>query len=161
MNKKLFVTVLMAFSLSFFLSAQNVKTELLGYISKEITKFGDIERKASEAYTSVTGDNYKDDNTTYTTITKTVIPTYSKMIDKLKAISTSLKTKEMQALNDIYLTAAKIQLNAFNMVASGIKEGNKDVVLLANKKHERVNRILNEWEGELTELCQYYGVPLD
>ena len=160
MNKKLFVTVLMAFSLSFFLSAQNVKTELLDYINKGIAKFGDLERNALSAYESVTGNNYKDDNTMCTAMTKTVIPTYSKMIDKLKALSTSLKTKEMQALNDIYLVAAKVQLNAFNMITIGIKENNKDVVLLANKKLERARRMLDEWQGELDELCQYYGIVI-
>ena len=160
MNKKLFFTALLACSLNFLLCAQNVREELLNYINKGLPKVGKLEHEALSAYGAVTGDNYQDDNTTYNAITKTVIPTYLNMIDKLKSLSKSLKTEEIHALNEIYVAGAKIQLNAFNMIIEGLKKGDTNIVQLANKKLERARRLLEEWSDEMSELCQYYNIVI-
>ena len=158
MNKKLFFTVLLACSLNFLGFSQNVQDELLNYINKGLPKVGELEQKALDSYASVTGTNYKDDNTTYNTMVNTVIPTYSSMIKKLKALSTSLKTTEVQTFNELYLVAAKIQLSGFNIFVEGLEKGDISIVQLANKKLERARKLMDEWSNEMDELCNYYGV---
>ena len=52
----------------------SVQQDLLNYINVELTKVTPLETEAMEYYESVTGENYKDDLTTYNVLKDKVIP---------------------------------------------------------------------------------------
>ncbi len=164
MNRKIVFITLLTFLFNFLLSAQeptNVQNELLRYINQDLADVAGLEKEALDAYASVTGENFTDDVAMYETMTNTVLPVYATMTSKLEVISASLDTNEIEALNAIYIAAAKIQFNGFNMITEGVKKGDTNMVLLANKKLDRARRLISEWRIELQELCEQYGVKLN
>ncbi len=163
MNKKFILISVMSLLFNFFVFSEeiNIQEELLNYINKDLKSIATLEATAIDAYSSVTGANFKDDKTMYDAMVQIVIPNYALMNEKLEIISLSLKAKEVKALNDIYVAAANIQNNAFNLILVGLEKGDTNIVLIANRKLDRARRLLSEWKQELYELCEQYGVTLN
>lgn len=143
------------------LSCSNpVQRELLDYVNKDLPKIVNQELVATASYESVTGSNYRDDQTTYLVIRDNVIPNYKKFIEDLEAISTTLKTAEVRKLHESYIEAANTNYSAFSLFLSALEQGDYTLMSQTNEKLDKGRKLIRDWKAELNNLCDKNGVKL-
>lgn len=135
-----------------------VPQDLLNYINVELTKVTPLETEAMEYYESVTGENYKDDLTTYNVLKDKVIPTYNNFREKLKNIKPS--TEEVKNFHKTYIETAEMYYQAFTMLLSALEKKDEAVLKSANKNFEQAREAAKNLHDSLKKLCQKYGLKL-
>lgn len=156
--KKILISL---FSVLFLLTAcgNPVQDDLLSYINDDIQPLADLEIEAMEAYDSVTGANYTDDDTTYNTLVDEVIPKYSELIDELEAIMP--ETDEVSKLHDQYIDAANIQHSAFVTILDALEKGDTGLITEANEKLAEARKGIRAYQQNLKKLAKENNVELD
>lgn len=145
----------------FIISCSNpVQEELLNYINNELPKISELENKVVTDYASVTGDNYKDDYTTYTTIKDNIIPTYKKYIEDLEKISKLLKTTEVRNLHESCIEASNTTYSGLVLLLSALENRDYSQISQANEKIDKGRKLIREWETELQILCKKNNVVI-
>ncbi len=157
--KKIFFILPM---LLLFINAKNpVTDDLLSYINTELPKVAKYEEAAIDAYDSVSGDNYTDDDDMYEALIDVVLPNYRKLVNGIEAITIKLKTKQVRKLNEKYVEAANTQLNAFTLLEIMLRTQNGDRMVEYNERLDKGRRLIREWQIELNDLCEKNGVELN
>jgi len=153
-------TLLSLLTMSLFIScAVSVQDDLLNYINVEMPKLADLESKATDAYASVSGENYQNDSIMYFTIQQNVIPPYEEFNSIIKTIKPS--TPEVQAMHNEYVEAAKDQLEAFQLVLEAIEKQDAEIITKANEDLDKAKQLLIYWRKDLDEACKKYDVALN
>lgn len=140
-------------------SKDPIREDLINYINNELLPIANLEKEAAEAYESVTGSNYKDDIQLYNTVNEVVIPKYREFVEKLEAIQP--KTEEIRKLHELYIEAANIQFNAFNLILSAVENQDRNLVVQANEKLEQGRKLLREFNYQLEELAKKHNVEFE
>jgi len=97
-----------------------LQKELLKYNNEDWPEAAKLEKKALDSYSSVTGANYKDDETMYAVITKEVLPTYKAFIEKLESISKNLTEEKVIKLNEECIKITKQQYLGFETIVEAL-----------------------------------------
>ena len=148
------------FSCMFFLiiSCSNpTQDELLSYVNTEIPKIAKLEADTISSYENVTGENYKDDMTMYTTLRDEVIPNYRSFVKELESISNNLKTPEVQKLHETYIEAANMQYSGLLIM---LKQ-DYSLVNQANEKLDKGRKLVRQWQIDLKVLTEKNNVKLN
>ena len=135
-------------------SSNPIRDELLTYVNVELPKIADLETSAVNSYSSVTGSNYKDDETTYKAVRDDVLPKYKEFRDKLEAISIKLKTTEVRKLNESYIDAANTQLSAFSILLAAIDKQDLTLISQANEKLDKGRKLMRVTLNEFSVLAE-------
>ncbi|MDR2733386.1 MAG: hypothetical protein LBC99_01935 [Spirochaetota bacterium] len=133
------------------------KDDLSNYI-KELRKVVKAESLAMNAYASVSGSNYTDDETVYEALTETIIPASRDYLNKLEAITVRLQTKEIRALNEKAIEAVTLQNNAFVLLMDILEEQDRSRVVDFNERLDKARRLGREWQTEVQDLCKKNGI---
>ena len=152
------------FSCMFFLiiSCSNpTQDELLSYVNTEIPKIAKLEADTISSYENVTGENYKDDMTMYTTLRDEVIPNYRSFVKELESISNNLKTPEVQKLHETYIEAANTQYSAFFIMLTAVEKQDYSLVNQANEKLDKGRKLVRQWQIDLKVLTEKNNVKLN
>ena len=152
------------FSCMFFLiiSCSNpTQDELLSYVNTEMPKIAKLEADAISSYENVTGGNYKDDMTMYTTLRDEVIPNYRSFVKELESISNNLKTPEVQKLHETYIEAANTQYSAFFIMLTAVEKQDYSLVNQANEKLDKGRKLVRQWQIDLKVLTEKNNVKLN
>ncbi|MDZ5471331.1 hypothetical protein SM124_06180 [Bacillus sp. 31A1R] len=136
-----------------------VQDDLLNYINEEIQPLADLETKAMDAYDSVTGANYTDDQTTYNTIKDEVVPTYRDFIDKLEAIKP--ETEEVSKLHEQYIDAANMQHSAFIIILDALEKADTGLITEANDKLAEARKGIRSYQKDLEKLAEENNVEFE
>ena len=116
--------------------------DLMNYQS-EIKKISPLEIEAIEAYSNVTGPNFRDDFTFKNILNSKVIPTYSDFVDKLGRIIP--QTFELKNIHQNYVEGANLQLEAFKIMTKGIEKEDRSLINTANEKLNQGKRQMRQW----------------
>lgn len=138
------------------LGKTSIKKDLTNYIKEELPTVFKLETDAINSYASVSGANYSDDQTMYKTMKETVIPTYKRFVDKLDKINP--KTKQVNDAHEIYVTAAKTQLKAFNEILTALENQDVDLITQANTKLSSAKDGIMDFKDKISDLCNEYDV---
>ncbi|MFJ8266681.1 hypothetical protein [Peribacillus asahii] len=136
-----------------------VQEDLLNYVNKELKQAGELENTALDAYDSVTGQNYKDDQTMYDVISLTVIPTYRDFITELEDVKA--ETEEVRKLHEQYIEAANIQQDAFNLILTALENQSHEKMSEANAKLAEARKILRDYNKGIEDLAKEHDVELN
>jgi hypothetical protein len=110
-------------------------------------------------YASVTGTNYKNDQTTYEALRDYVIPLYERFIRPLRALHP--EAQEVRDLNRIYIEGTESLLDGFKVVMIAIETKDRSLIRPANEYSEK-GRIENEkWRSELIALGGEHDVKFE
>jgi hypothetical protein len=154
----------MIFALCFFWilagCSNPVKEDLLNYLNNELPKVAEAESIAVEAWGSVSGANYTDNDEMYDALVEDIIPSYRDFLHGVEGITVRLKTKEVRALNEKYIEAATTQNNAFVLLMNML-ETEEGSILDFNERLDKARRLIREWQIELQDLCKKNGVPFN
>ena len=82
--------------------------DLVKYVNQDILDIAQLEQKALESYSSVTGKNYTTNARIYKALKDDVIPHYRHFVDLLRDINP--KTQEVRELHGIYIRGHRIPL---------------------------------------------------
>jgi len=149
---------LLLISLSLAWGNGSVQQDLLNYINVELSKVTPLEKEAIKHYESVTGENYKDDLTTYTVLRDKVIPIYNDFQEKLKSIKPH--TEEVKNLHKTYIKTANLYYKAFTMMLLALEKKDEAALKSANKDFEQAREAARNLQDSLKKLCQKYGLKL-
>ncbi len=136
-----------------------LQIDMMNYVTLELKKTNQFARGVDEAYNGVIGDNYTDDTTMHQVIKTTVIPTSEKLIETAESIVP--KTKEVQDIHDIYLTAMKTKHSAYTMMAKALETQNSELIEPANELIDLSITQMNDFDTALTELGNKHDVRFD
>jgi hypothetical protein len=137
-------------------ATDKVAMDLTNYLNQGVLNVAELEEKSLAHYASVTGSNYKNDQTTYEALRDYVIPLYRRFIRGLRALQP--ETQEVRDLNRIYIDGADSLLEGFKLILLAIETQDSSLIRPANEYLEK-GRLENErWRKELIALAGKHGV---
>jgi hypothetical protein len=137
-------------------ATDKVALDLTNYLNQGVLNIAELEEKSLARYASVTGNNYKDDQTTYEALRDYVIPLYKRFIRGLRALQP--ETQEVRDLNRIYIDGADSLYEGFKLILLAIETKDGSLIRPANDYLEK-GRLENErWRKELIALAGEHGV---
>jgi len=132
---------------------------LVNYINEDVKPLASLEAEAVRAYEGATGDNYTDDETLYNKLDKEVIPKYSKLIKKVKAIKVS--DSEIKKIHQEYIDSAEKQYSAFEMFKEALEKQDASIVTEANKKLSEGKEGLDQYNKDLKALADERNIDFE
>ena len=127
--------------------------EFLEYMNgdarKEVT---DLEKKAKESYSSVSGDNYKDDQTMFDELSKNTTDLVKQTVDKATSLGEKLEGEELKKVHEMYVTALKDLQSGIEQLVKGVENGDADIVSQANEVLGKSNEEETKYMEELKKL---------
>ena len=141
-------------------ATDKVALDLTNYLNQGVLNIAELEQKSLARYASVTGSNYKNDQTVYEALRDYVIPLCKRFIRGLRALQP--ETEEVRSLNRIYIDGTESLLEGFKLVMLAIETQDASLIRPANENLEK-GRLENErWRNELIALAGKHGVnPLE
>ena len=137
-------------------ATDKVAVDLTNYLNQGVMGIAELEQKSLAHYASVTGSNYKNDQTTYEALRDYVIPLYKRFIRGLRALQP--ETEEVRNLNRIYIDGAESLLEGFKLVMLAIETQDASLIRPANEYLQK-GRLENEkWRKELIALAGKHEV---
>jgi hypothetical protein len=153
------IALIFALALAFLSSGcatDKVALDLTNYLNQGVLNIAELEEKSLAHYASVTGTNYKNDQTTYEALRDYVIPLYKRFIRGLRALQP--ETQEVRDLNRIYIDGADSLLEGFKLILLAIETQDSSLIRPANDYLEK-GRLENErWRKELIALAGKHDV---
>lgn len=147
--------------LSLFLVAcgnDPVQQDLMTYVNTDMQKIDRMESVATEAYASVSGENYSSDKIMYNVMTTKVIPNYTEFLQKLKAVKP--KTKEVQDVHSLWVQGAELQMKGFSMIVTALEKQDADLIQQANGILTTGGEKIVEFRTKLNELAKVHQVTI-
>jgi hypothetical protein len=135
-----------------------VKDDLLNYVNKEMKTAYKLETKAITAYESVSGGNYKDDQTMYDALNNEVIPNYNEFIKELDSVT--IETDELKKLHETYIKGAEIQYNAFLKIRQALEKQDPAMIQEANDMLSQARKHIRDYSNGLHKLAKDHDVKL-
>lgn len=136
-------------------SADPVQEDLLNYWNNEIVPLDAEEKKILDAYDSVTGDNYTNDEDLMNVLEDITLE-YKTLTEKIENIQA--KTSEVKSLHELYIAASNNQYNAFLQIAAAIEQQDANLVTEANEKLDAARKSMRDFENKLAELQEKHDV---
>jgi hypothetical protein len=159
---KLFtVSAMICLNLGLISCSNQVEEELRNYVLMDLPKLAKQESTAINFYNSATGDNYKNDQTSYLLIRDSVIPLFKDYTVKLEEISNNLKTEEVRKVHESYIEAANVEFSAFLNVLTAIEQQDYSRMAEANDKISKSRKIIRDCSSELKILCEKHNIKLN
>ena len=134
--------------------------ELLKYSSEIITKLEPIEDAFNNSYKSVTGENYINDETTYTEFTENTVVLARNLSDKALEFADEINDEEILETHRIYINYASHQLNAIIMMISAIENKDREMVSTANEKLNEANNYALDYKAKIKALAKKYDLEI-
>ena len=158
-GKRKIITLIFALALACIgagCATDKVAVDLTNYLNQGVLNIAELEEKSLAGYASVTGSNFKNDQTTYEALRDHVIPLYRRFIRGLRALQP--ETEEVRNLNRVYIDGADSLLEGFKLILLAIEKQDSSLIRPANDYLEK-GRLENErWRKELIALAGKHGV---
>jgi hypothetical protein len=157
--KKLTLSLISIFTFAILLTgcfSNPIQKDLLSYINDDIAPLASVEDKIFTDYDSVTGQNYKDDPTTFAMLMDTIIPAYNELSDKVLKIQP--ETPEVRELHDMYIKLTGIQKSAFVGLADAIEKQDIGLVNESNAKLDEANKLARDYQMKLQDMAKEYNI---
>lgn len=137
------------------------KDELLDYVNGDARKeLTELEKKAKESYSSVSGDNYKDDQTMLDELSKNTSDLLKQTVDKATSIGGKLEGEQLKKVHEMYVTALKDLQSGVDELVQALENGDADLASKANETIGKANEGETKYIEELKKLGEDLGVEV-
>jgi hypothetical protein len=133
-----------------------VQDDLINYINNQVPKIVPLEAEIMDEYSSVTGENYKDDPTMLKVL-QTLRPKCRRMLTILEEEITP-KTAEVRKIHELYIDAYNNYYNAFLLIELAIEKADPAIIVKANEKLDKARKLQRDWLSDLNELKRKHNV---
>lgn len=135
--------------------------ELLEYINgdarKEVTE---LETKAKASYSSVSGDNYKDDETMLQEFSTNTADLAKQVVDKATALGEKLEGEGLKKVHEVYVNSLKNFQSGVDQIIKALKDGDTDLASQGSDMIGKANEETSSYEEKLKKLAEDLDVEL-
>lgn len=135
-----------------------VQSDLLNYVNNELSKLQKTESDISNKINGVIGTNYKNDEITYETLDKEIIPKYKKFLGQVEGVEP--KTPEVKQVHELYIDSVHQEYNALVQLMSAIENNDSNLTVESNEKINLSAKKSREFTSKLTELASKHGIEM-
>lgn len=135
--------------------------ELLEYINGDARKeVAELEAKAKDSFLSVSGDNYKDDETMLQEFSTNTADLAKQVVDKAAALGEKLEGEELKKVHEVYVNSLKNFQSGVDQTVKALKDGDTDLASQAADMISKANEEASNYEGKLKKLAEDLDVEL-
>lgn len=138
------------------------QNELVDYMNgdarEEVIK---LEKKAKESYASVTGDNYKDDQTTFDELNANVTDSLKQAVDKATAMEKEIEGEKLKKVHKLYVDALKDLQSGVDQFIEALESGDADQMTQVNETLSKSNEESAKYMEELKKLAKELDVEVE
>lgn len=136
--------------------------EFLDYVNGDARKeVAELEKKVKESYASVTGENYKDDQTTLEELSTNAVEPLKEAIDKATALGKKLEGEKVKKVHEQYVTALKDLQSGINQFIEALESGDADKMTQVNETIGKANEEAAKYMEELKKLGKELDVEVE
>ena len=128
-----------------------------GNAKKEITE---LESKAKDSYASVTGDNYKDDETMLQELCTNTAVFAKQTVDKATALGETLEGEQLKKVHEICVNSLKDFQSVVEKLIQALESGNAERLNQINDTLDKANQEGTRYQEELKKLAEELGVEI-
>lgn len=129
-----------------------------GNAKKEITE---TESKAKDSYASVTGNNYKDDETMLQELRTNTAVLAKQTVDKAIALRETLEGEQLKKTHEICVNSLKEFQSGVDQLIQALESGNSEQLNQINDTLDKANQEGTRYQEELKKLAEELGVELE
>jgi murein tripeptide amidase MpaA len=141
------------------LSTKEKQKVIIDYINKDIKKVSDLETEAYQSLSSVSGENFTDDNTMLAEIDNKALPAYEHAVKEAKNLKP--KIKELEAPTQQIVKTTETFLEALRLQKEALEKQDKQLMEEANKKMLEHQSLLEKYHAEMGKLAKKYDVDYE
>lgn len=136
--------------------------ELLDYVNGDARKeVIELEKKAKQSYSGVTGDNYKDDNTTLQEFSTNTSDLAKQAVDKAASMGKKLEGEKLKKVHELYVASLKDFQSGVDQFIQALENGDADMMNQVNETISRANEESSNCQKELKKLAEELDVEVE
>lgn len=129
---------------------------IVRFVNEQSKKISDLEVAAFDSLSSVSGENYTDDETLYKELINTTIPTYEKAVNEAKKVEPEIK--ELQKTAEIMVLATETFYEALILEKEALEKQDKKLIQQSNLQMKEYQSLIEKYHQELNEISKKYNV---
>lgn len=129
-----------------------------GAAKKEVKE---LESKAKDSYASVTGDNYKDDETMLEELRTNTANLAKQTVDKAVALGKTLEGEQLKKVHGMCVDSLKDFQSGVDQLIQAMESGDTDQLTQVNDLLDKANEKGTQYQKELEKLAEELGVELE
>jgi hypothetical protein len=133
-----------------------IPRDLAVYINRDVDGIAGLEEAGLKRYAELTGENYVSDQALHQALELQVIPVYTRFSHLADEIEP--QTEPVRQLHSLYRQAATLRLQGFRMILLAIDTQDSVLVRQANRKLERAQLLITQWQARLDRMTGQYGL---
>ncbi|CAM3825782.1 hypothetical protein [Mesobacillus zeae] len=138
------------------LSKKEKQKIILQFVNEKTKKVSDYEEAAFKSLSSVSGENFTNDQTLHTELVNNTLPAYKKALEEAKGITPGLSelekpTKQMVKATEIFYEALQLEKKALEKQDSGLIEQ-------SNVKMTEYQKLIEEYHSQMQKIAKEYNV---
>lgn len=136
--------------------------EFLDYVNGDARQeVIDLEKKAKDSYTSVSGDNYKDDQTMLDELSTNALDFTKQAVEKATAMEKDLKEESVKKVHALYVSSLKDLQSGIEQLTQALENSDSDQASKANETLGKANDESAKYQEELNKLAKELDVKLE
>lgn len=136
--------------------------ELLEYLNgdarKEVTE---LEKKMKDSYASVTGENYKDDQTALQEFTSNTVDLAKQTLDKATALGGTIEGEELKKAHELYVACIKDFQSGLDQFVQALENGDSEQMTQVNETLGKANEENTQYMDAIKKLADDLGVEVE
>ena len=129
---------------------------LIDYINNDMAEINELEIEMLESYKSVIGDNYIDDETTYTELNTVTLPLCRELNGKATDIQPD--DREIAEAHRLYRNYTAKMMNAFNTMLDALEKQDRSIITQANDMIIEAEDLYAQYEQKILDLAEERNV---
>lgn len=129
-----------------------------GNAKKEVTE---LESKAKDSYASVTGDNYKDDETMLQELSTNTAELAKQTVDKATALGETLEGEQLKKVHEMCVNSLKDFQSGVDQLIKALEDGDAEQAAQVNDTMTKANEEGTQYQEELKKLADELGVEVE
>ncbi|XQY91657.1 hypothetical protein ACNRWW_19545 [Metabacillus sp. HB246100] len=130
--------------------------QILDFVNIDINQISSHETKANEILTTVSGENFTNDQELYTVLTSQVIPEFEKAMAKAEELEVTVE--ELEPIKKKVVDALDIYYEALLLEKEALEKTDEVLIEQSNAKVEEYMEAMDEYHKEMEEITNKYGI---
>lgn len=136
------------------------QNELLKYSDYMTSNIKPIEDEFYKSFTSVTGNNYSNDASTYNELTTKTAVLAQTLFDRTNEIFNEINDEEILKVHKLYVNFASTRLTAIKLMISAVENNNISLINSANEKMDEANNYNLDYKINIKSLEKKYSLDI-
>ena len=157
--KIMMVTVMMVLCMT---GCGKEQDEFVDYMNGTAKKeIAELESKAKDSYASVTGDNYKDDETMLQELQTNTAVFAKQTVDKATALGETLEGEQLKKAHEICVNSLKEFQSGVDQLIQALESGNAEQLDQINDALDKANQEGARYQEEIKKLAEELDVEME